>query len=131
MSIEQALAENTAAIRELIARITVSATLATAAALPVVVEKAAKQKVANTDAPKAAVEPLVPETTVAEEVTAAPVEEVEVVTYAVLGKAITDLVVLNRAAAIAVLTKHGVSKATQLKEDQYAAVLADVRAASV
>jgi hypothetical protein len=59
---------------------------------------------------------------------AEPVQESpsEAIEYAVVQKAITDKVKTDRDAAVAVLTKFGVKRGTELKPEQYADFLAEL-----
>lgn len=129
MSIEQALAENTAAIRELIETIKAGVP-ATAAQVEAVVVEAKKDNYYAPDDPVEKAEPKT-EAPAAEEkakpATEAPAEDIN---YDHVKDAIVGLhKAKGRAAAIAVLEQFGVDVATKLTLDQYPAVVRAAKAA--
>lgn len=110
MSLEQAIAENTAAMRELIAVLaSAKAAPAAAAVEPAPKKPAAKAAEKPAEAPKA-------------EPKANPQTGVD---YAPVGAAITAYAAANgRDATLAKLAELGVKSGKELKPDQYAAALA-------
>lgn len=129
MSLELAIQENTAAIRELIAALTVSSAAqvtllaeATAPAKPAPAKKAVKAEPAPAPAPEIkAEEPVAP----------APAPAAEpAIPYSNVATAVTELAkTKGRQAAVDLLTSFGVAKATELKAEQYGAVIAAAQVA--
>lgn len=118
MSIEQALAENTAALHALTALL---------GKLGIVPPAAAAEPTAKVEKPKA-------EKPKAEKPAPAPAAEpaAAATDYAPVGAAITAYAAANgREAAIAKLATFGVKSGKELKPDQYAAALAAFSAAEV
>lgn len=138
MSIELAISENTAAIKELIgvwAKLlkqgkTVNAQVeagerTTVTAGNVEIEVAAppkSSKAAPTPTATVTATPAPAVTAPAEPVAASPSE----ISYDTVSKAITEMVKADRPRAIAALTKFGVAKGPQLKVEQYADFLAEL-----
>lgn len=138
MSLEIALQENTAAIRELIAAIS-KGIPTTAQQVAAVVQEAqvedkpakAEKKAKAEKAESAKVEPAVTQEPKADAAPAAdeegPVEPE--VTYQDAAAAITQLSkVKGRDAAVALLKKFGASKLPEVKPEDFAAIVADAKA---
>lgn len=131
MSLEQALIDNTAAIRELAAvwsqlNATANAKIAEKAAQkPAPIEKAkAEPKPEVVAAPKTVAEPSAPETTAAP--AASSSASAEVIDYSVLQKAVFALAGKSREAAASVAAEFGVKTFKELKDDKWAAALVAV-----
>jgi restriction endonuclease Mrr len=120
MSIEQALAENTAAIRELINAFRAGVPT-TAAQVAAVVEQAAAEPVK--------VEPAKAETPKVEPVKAEPAPAKGELTYEEVAKKVTQLGKKDRNVAVAILGKYGAAKLPQVDPSQFAELLAEVEEA--
>ena len=127
MSLEQAIRENTEAVRELIAALgSTNSVFAPAAneavAQPAPAPKAAPAKAKPAPAPKAE-EPVVP--------APAPAPAAEpAIPYTDVATAVTDLAkAKGRQAAVDLLASFDVARATELKAEQYASVIAAAKVA--
>lgn len=129
MSLEQAIRENTEAVRELIAALgstnSVSAPAASeAVAQPAPAPKAAPAKAKPAPAPKAE-EPVVPAPAPAPAPAAEPA-----IPYTDVATAVTDLAkAKGRQAAVDLLASFDVARATELRAEQYASVIAAAKVA--
>lgn len=130
MSLEQALAENTSALKQLIevwSKLTAQAKVidakVAAGEIPSLTIAGEKRLVVEAPKPTEATPAPTPvaavEATTASAVTAAESPS-EPITYAVVSKAITDMVKTSKAKVIATLAEFGVTKGPQLTEAQYA-----------
>lgn len=127
MSIEQALAENTAAIRELIEAIKAGVPTTAAQVEAVVTEAKVETPAEETPEPEQAPEPKAEQPAAKEERPEMPAEEIN---YDHVKDAIVGLhKAKGRAAALAVLDRFGVDVATKLTADQYPAVVQAAKAA--
>ena len=129
MSLEQAIRENTEAVRELIAALgstnsvfAPAANEAVAQPAPAPAPKAAPAKAKPAPAPKAE-EPVVP--------APAPAPAAEpAIPYTDVATAVTDLAkAKGRQAAVDLLASFDVARATELKAEQYASVIAAAKVA--
>ena len=136
MSLEQALAENTSAIKELTA---MWATLNkqaktivtdTEAGKTTGVTIAATKHIEVAPSPKPAPTPVAVVTATPAPVETAPAEPVaespSEITYEQVSKAITDKAKTDRNAVVALLGKFGVKKGTELKAEQYADFIKEI-----
>ena len=114
MSIEQALADNTAAIRELIAKISHGILLSTEAPAPAT--KVEAPKPAATQPAPATATPTPAATAAPEPVVACPSEPIK---YDDVFKAITALVKTDKTKVLAVLSKFSAKRGPDLKAEQY------------
>lgn len=137
MSLEQALAENTAVMKELVAAW--KALTANAAACKTadtvkaggvkVLEKAADPKPAPTPtAPVTATPVSVVETAQAEAVAESPSDAPTVVEMKDLSAAVTAAATRNRDGLVALLGKHKVKRASEVPQDQWAALVVELEA---
>ena len=131
MSLEQAIRENTEAVRELIAALgstnsvfapAANEAVAQPAPAPAPAPKAAPAKAKPAPAPKAE-EPVVP--------APAPAPAAEpAIPYTDVATAVTDLAkAKGRQAAVDLLASFDVARATELKAEQYASVIAAAKVA--
>jgi hypothetical protein len=112
VSLEIALAENTATMKELIELLKGGAIPASAPEEPKRKAKKAEKQPDEVKAPEPTPEP-----------------EEPIVEYAEVGNAITRLVAVNRDKAVEILASFGAKKGPELKPEHYAAVLAKLKAA--
>lgn len=130
MSLEQVIADNTAAIRELIAALGAQAPKSTAAATaakPAPTQPTAKAEVAAAPAKTAAAStpPAKSAATAAPASTAATKPQATALEYGPVGAAITAFAAANgREATLTKLADFGVKSGKELKPEQYADVLA-------
>lgn len=131
MSLEQALIDNTAAIRELIAAIS-NGVPTTAQQVAAVVEEAkVEEKPVKKGKPEKAETPKqeVAATPEPKEEVAPAADDAPVVTYQDAAAAITALSkAKGRDAAVALLKKFGASKLPEVKEEDFAAIVANANA---
>lgn len=131
MYLEQAIQENTAAIRDLIAAIRNGIPTSTEQVAVVVQEAQVEEKPAKTEkkgkAEKAETPKDEPAVTPEPKADAAPAaDDVPEVTYQDAAAAITQLSkVKGRDAAVALLKKYGASKLPEVKPEDFAAIVAD------
>lgn len=139
MSIELAISENTAAIKELIgvwAKLlkqgkTVNEQVAAGERTTVTAGIVELEVATPPKSSKAAPTPTATATATQTPAATAPVAPAaaspsEAISYDVVSKAITEMVKADRPRAIAALTKFGVAKGPQLKVEQYADFLAEL-----
>jgi hypothetical protein len=133
MSLEQALADNTAAVKELIgvwsklvlqgksvnAQVD-AGEVTTVTAGNVKIPVAAPKPAAAAEPVASAVKESAPATASSPVVTPAPTDSPAEIPYEVVSKAITDMVKADRAKVVATLAQFSVAKGTQLTADQYA-----------
>ena len=135
MSLEQALADNTAAIRKLIAAMRPAASVAAPKSVTTYHVESTKDDVSTIVARVDGLPVLVkPDEKAAPEVpyvlpALQPREaepEVAVIEYAQISKAITTAFVKDRSAVVAALAKFGATKGPELKVSDYAAFLVEL-----
>ena len=126
MSLEQALADNTAAIRELIAAMRPAAPATVTAVVQAITAPAADtSKIVLID-PDEKAAPEVAYTMPALQSREAVVEEPAAIEYAQVAQAIIDSFKVDRTKVIAALGKFGAKKGPELKPADYAAFLAEL-----
>ena len=126
MSLEQALADNTAAIRELIAAMRPAAPATVTAVVQAITAPAADtSKIVLID-PDEKAAPEVAYTMPALQPREAVVEEPAAIEYAQVAQAIIDSFKVDRTKVIAALGKFGAKKGPELKPADYAAFLAEL-----
>ena len=124
MSLEQALADNTAAIRELIAAMRPAASVAAPKSVTTYHVESTKDDVSTIVARVETLPVLVkPDEEAAPEVV---VEASAAIEYAQVAQAIIDSFKVDRANVIAALGKFGAKKGPELKVGDYAAFLAEL-----
>ncbi len=127
MSLENAIAENTAALKQLIAALNASAVAATAAFIPGALVDLATDAAASTPATtKPATKPAPVAKPVEAKATPAKADDETVaIEYSQVSEAIMSMVrAKGKPAAVALLGEFNVTKGTDLKAEQYAAFLA-------
>ena len=126
MSLEQALADNTAAIRELIAAMRPAAPATVTAVVQAITAPAADtSKIVLID-PDEQAAPEVPYVLPALQPREVVVEAPAAIEYAQVAQAIIDAFKADRAKVIAALGKFGAKKGPELKPADYAAFLAEL-----
>ena len=126
MSLEQALADNTAAIRELIAAMRPAAPATVTAVVQAITAPAADtSKIVLTD-PDEKAAPEVAYTLPALQPREVVVEAPAAIEYAQVAQAIIDSFKVDRTKVIAALGKFGAKKGPELKVGDYAAFLAEL-----
>jgi hypothetical protein len=126
MSLEQALADNTAAIRELIAAMRPAAPATVTAVVQAITAPAADtSKIVLID-PDEQAAPEVPYVMPALQPREVAVEAPAAIEYAQVAQAIIDAFKADRAKVIAALGKFGAKKGPELKPADYAAFLAEL-----
>jgi len=129
MSLEQALADNTAAIRELIAVMRPAAPATVTAVVQAITAPAADTSKIVLIAPDEKAAPEVPYTMPPlqprEAVVEAPAAPAAI-EYAQVAQAIIDTFKVDRAKVVATLGKFGAKKGPELKKEDYAAFLAEL-----
>ena len=126
MSLEQALADNTAAIRELIAAMRPAAPATVTAVVQAVTAPAADTSTIVLIDPDEKAAPEVPYTLPALQPREAVVEAPAAIEYAQVAQAIIDAFKADRAKVIAALGKFGAKKGPELKPADYAAFLVEL-----
>ena len=126
MSLEQALADNTAAIRELIAAMRPAAPATVTAVVQAITAPAADTSKIVLIEPDEKAAPEVPYTMPALQPREAVVEEPAAIEYAQVAQAIIDSFKVDRTKVIAALGKFGAKKGPELKVGDYAAFLAEL-----
>ena len=126
MSLEQALADNTAAIRELIAAMRPAAPATVTAVVQTVTAPAADTSKIVLIEPDEKAAPEVPYTLPALQPREAVVEAPAAIEYAQVAQAIIDSFKVDRTKVIATLGKFGAKKGPELKPADYAAFLAEL-----
>ena len=126
MSLEQALADNTAAIRELIAAMRPAAPATVTAVVQAITAPAADTSKIVLIEPDEKAAPEVPYTMPALQPREAVVEAPAAIEYAQVAQAIIDSFKVDRTKVIAALGKFGAKKGPELKPADYAAFLAEL-----
>jgi hypothetical protein len=126
MSLEQALADNTAAIRELIAAMRPAAPATVTAVVQAITAPAADTSKIVLIEPDEKAAPEVPYTMPALQPREAVVEAPAAIEYAQVAQAIIDSFKVDRTKVIAALGKFGAKKGPELKVADYAAFLAEL-----
>lgn len=126
MSLEQALADNTAAIRELIAAMRPAAPATVTAVVQAVTAPAADTSSIILIEPEEKAAPEVPYTMPALQPREVVVEAPAAIEYAQVAQAIIDSFKVDRTKVIAALGKFGAKKGPELKPADYAAFLAEL-----
>ena len=126
MSLEQALADNTAAIRELIAAMRPAAPATVTAVVQAVTAPAADTSKIVLSEPDEKAAPEVAYTLPALQPREVVVEAPAAIEYAQVAQAIIDSFKVDRTKVIAALGKFGAKKGPELKPADYAAFLAEL-----
>ena len=126
MSLEQALADNTAAIRELIAAMRPAAPATVTAVVQAITAPAADTSKIVLIEPDEKAAPEVPYTMPALQPREVVVEAPAAIEYAQVAQAIIDSFKVDRTKVIAALGKFGAKKGPELKVADYAAFLAEL-----
>ena len=126
MSLEQALADNTAAIRELIAAMRPAAPATVTAVVQAVTAPAADTSKIVLSEPDEKAAPEVAYTLPALQPREVVVEAPAAIEYAQVAQAIIDSFKVDRTKVIAALGKFGAKKGPELKVGDYAAFLAEL-----
>ena len=126
MSLEQALADNTAAIRELIAAMRPAAPATVTAVVQAITAPAADTSKIVLIEPDEKAAPEVAYTLPALQPREVVVEAPAAIEYAQVAQAIIDSFKVDRAKVIAALGKFGAKKGPELKPADYAAFLAEL-----
>ena len=126
MSLEQALADNTAAIRELIAAMRPAAPATVTAVVQAITAPAADTSKIVLTAPDEKAAPEVAYTLPALQPREVVVEAPAAIEYAQVAQAIIDSFKVDRTKVIAALGKFGAKKGPELKVGDYAAFLAEL-----
>lgn len=126
MSLEQALADNTTAIRELIAAMRPAAPATVTAVAQAITAPAADTSKIVLIEPDEEAAPEVPYTLPALQPREAVVEVPAAIEYAQVAQAIIDSFKVDRTKVIAALGKFGAKKGPELKPADYAAFLAEL-----
>ena len=126
MSLEQALADNTAAIRELIAAMRPAAPATVTAVVQAITAPAADTSKIVLIEPDEKAAPEVPYTMPALQPREVVAEAPAAIEYAQVAQAIIDSFKVDRTKVIAALGKFGAKKGPELKPTDYAAFLAEL-----